>query len=136
EARRGNPRVWLVAHIDSKSQTMPMLIRIASSAGLVVATFFTGLMLVLALAGVDSVASLWPAVETAAIVAALPSISCFVRNTSQGALDNATGVVAVLLAAQSRDAPDALGVLVTSAEELGVSGARAWAASAPAEIQV
>ncbi|HUQ17969.1 MAG TPA: hypothetical protein VM099_00025, partial [Gemmatimonadaceae bacterium] len=27
-ARRGNPGVWLVAHIDSKSQTIPMLLRI------------------------------------------------------------------------------------------------------------
>src|SRR6266404_4487373 len=31
EARRGNPTAWLVAHIDSKSQTVPMLLRIASS---------------------------------------------------------------------------------------------------------
>src|SRR3954470_1933663 len=31
EARRGHPSVWLVAHLDSKSQTIPMLIRIAST---------------------------------------------------------------------------------------------------------
>jgi hypothetical protein len=28
-ATRGAPRVWLVAHLDSKSQPIPMLVRIA-----------------------------------------------------------------------------------------------------------
>ena len=27
EARRGNPRVWLVAHVDSKSQPIPTAVR-------------------------------------------------------------------------------------------------------------
>jgi len=29
-AARGQPRIWLVAHLDSKSQTLPMIARIAS----------------------------------------------------------------------------------------------------------
>jgi hypothetical protein len=40
-ARRGNPSVWLVAHIDSKSQTIPMLARIAS---IVVSVVAVGIM--------------------------------------------------------------------------------------------
>jgi len=55
---------------------------------------------------------------------------CFVRNHSNGAVDNASGVVAALLAAQSDSAPRDLGVVVTSGEELGLAGARAWALSA------
>jgi Zn-dependent M28 family amino/carboxypeptidase len=84
----------------------------------------------------DPVPSIWPALEVAAVVAALPSMLCFVRNDSHGALDNATGVAAVLLAAQSGSGPKELGVLITSAEELGLAGARAWAAEAKPGIQV
>jgi Zn-dependent M28 family amino/carboxypeptidase len=49
-----------------------------------------------------------------------------VGNDSDGALDNASGVATVLEAVQSwtRDAP--VGVLLPSAEELGLAGARAW----------
>jgi Zn-dependent M28 family amino/carboxypeptidase len=59
---------------------------------------------------------------------------CFVRNHSNGAVDNASGVVAALLASQSASAPRDLGVLITSAEELGLAGARAWALTAQLEI--
>src|SRR5215210_1015388 len=97
EARRGTPQVWLVAHIDSKSQTVPMLLRIASSLiggmttalallVILVSFFWTGLPL-----------SVWHVLALAAVVGALPSIFCFVRNESFGALDNATGVAAVLI---------------------------------------
>jgi Zn-dependent M28 family amino/carboxypeptidase len=50
-----------------------------------------------------------------------------VRARSHGALDNASGVAAVLLAAAEADPARPLGVLLTSAEELGLAGARAWA---------
>jgi putative aminopeptidase FrvX len=55
---------------------------------------------------------------------------CFVQNHSNGAVDNASGVVAALLASQSDAAPRDLGVVITSGEELGLAGARAWALSA------
>jgi Zn-dependent M28 family amino/carboxypeptidase len=55
---------------------------------------------------------------------------CFVQNHSNGAVDNASGVVAALLASQSDSAPRDLGVVITSGEELGLAGARAWALSA------
>ena len=135
EARRGDPRVWLVAHLDSKSQTVPMLVRIAGS-------ILLGVMLVLAflasigeLAGWHSV-RVWGVIEIGAILGALPGMLCFVTNSSRGALDNASGVVAVILAAQSDGAPADLGVLVTSGEELGLAGARAWAQSATGSLRV
>ena len=54
---------------------------------------------------------------------------CFVRNDSPGAVDNASGVAAVLIASQMTTAQN-LGVLITSGEELGLAGAREWAARA------
>ena len=136
EAKRGTPLVWLVAHIDSKSQTVPMLIRIAGSIALALILILTVASLLLSLLGVHRVSSLWPAVQIVAIIAALPGLACYVRNNSTGAVDNATGVVAVLLAAQSPAAPRDLGVLITSGEELGLAGARAWAVSAPKEARI
>jgi len=136
EARRGNPGVWLVAHIDSKSQTVPMLIRIVSSVALAIITALALLVLLLSLAGMSRVASAWPALQVTAVVAALPSVLCFVRNDSHGALDNASGVAATLIASGTILAPRNLGVLITSGEELGLAGARAWAAGATPEMQV
>jgi peptidase M28-like protein len=136
EARRGNPSVWLVAHLDSKSQTVPMLIRIASSVTLAVLTTAAFVAVLLSLVGLNGVRSVWPVLEIAAVVGALPSMLCFVRNDSPGALDNASGVAALLIACQSPSAPHNLGVVITSGEELGLAGARAWAAEAGPEISV
>jgi len=130
EARRGNPKVWLVAHIDSKSQTVPMLIRIASSIGLGTATMATWIVLLRSLVGDSPTASLWHGLVITAVALALPSMLCFVRNDSPGAVDNASGVAAVLIASQSGSALRDLGVLITSGEELGLAGARDWAARA------
>jgi hypothetical protein len=136
EAKRGNPSVWLVAHIDSKSQTVPILVRIASSVTLAIVTGLTFIVLLLTLVGVNPIVEVWHALVLAAVVAALPSIFCFVRNDSDGAVDNASGVVAVLLAAEGAGSLSGLGVLITSGEELGLAGARAWARSAPPGIKV
>lgn len=136
EARRGTPGVWLVAHIDSKSQTVPMLLRIASSVALGVITGLALLVILLSLVGAGPPVSAWHALALAAVVGALPAMLCFVRNESAGALDNASGVAAVLMASQAEAAPRDLGVLITSGEELGLAGARAWAATANAGITV
>jgi hypothetical protein len=133
EARRGAPRVWLVAHIDSKSQTVPMLVRIAGSVALATITALTIVAVLSAIIGLDGGPRLWDTLQIAAVVAALPGVSCFVRNKSVGAVDNATGVVAAILAAQSPSSPTNLGVLITSAEELGLAGARRWCGSAQSE---
>jgi peptidase M28-like protein len=135
EATRGAPRVWLVAHLDSKSQTVPMLIRIGGSVALTMVMVLALALLLLAIAGVEGVRALWPAVQVAAVLAALPGVFCLVTNSSTGAVDNASGVVAVLLAAESAQSPRELGVLVTSGEELGLAGARVWATTASASAR-
>jgi hypothetical protein len=121
EARRGTPRIWLVAHLDSKSQPIPILVRAAA----IVACVMLWVALV-AMAALQAKAG-WPMVTLAAVLAGLPVAISTVGSASPGALDNATGVAAVLLAAQRVDRSVPLGVLVTSAEELGLAGARAWA---------
>ena len=136
EARRGIPTVWLVAHLDTKSQTIPMLLRIAGSVSLYIAAM---------LVGFGGLAVLWwggiarPVLIIAlplAIFGALTAGLSFIGNKSPGAVDNASGVAAVLLAAQSADAPSSLGVLITSGEELGLAGAIAWARKSPAQLVV
>ncbi|MEO8194016.1 MAG: M28 family peptidase, partial [Gemmatimonadales bacterium] len=64
-----------------------------------------------------------------AAVASIPVILCFIGNKSRGALDNASGVASVLLAAEMLSPGVNVGVLITSAEELGLAGARAFAAT-------
>ena len=129
EAGRGNPSVWLVAHLDSKSQTVPMLVRIASSIGMAAVTLLATAVLLFSLfADRDAVAP-WRSIEISALIVALPSMLCWVRNQSAGAVDNASGVAAVLLAARSLSSVRDLGVLITSGEELGLAGARVWAAN-------
>lgn len=129
EATRGNARVWLVAHLDSKSQSIPMLARIASHVALVSAFF-------IAFAAAFANTFGWiksphfGLLAAIAAIAALPSLLCFVGNKSPGALDNATGVAAVLLAARLVAAEKSFGVLITSGEELDLAGARAWSATA------
>jgi hypothetical protein len=130
EARRGEPRVWLVAHLDSKSQTVPILVRIASSVVLAIVMVLSLIVLLLSLVDVSFPVATWHALALVAVVGALPSMCCFVQNRSNGAVDNASGVVAALLASQSDAAPRDLGVVITSGEELGLAGARAWALSA------
>lgn len=126
EARRGNPKVWLVAHLDSKSQTVPMLVRIASSIGLTLATVVAAVALLFLLAHPLEARGFWRTLEIAAIVVGLPSMLCVVRNDSPGAVDNASGVASVILAAQIVSSSLDIGVLITSAEELALAGARAW----------
>ena len=131
EASRGNPSLWLVAHIDSKSQTVPMLYRIGSVVLLNLMTVVALSALFLQLAGNSGIQSYWLLIALLAGIVSLPSLLCFVRNDSPGAVDNASGVTAVLLAARLIPRQKPLGILVTSAEELGLAGARAWAAGAP-----
>lgn len=132
EASRGDPDVWLVAHIDTKSQTVPMLYRIASAVLLSALVLATLMAAALQIAGVEEVRSYWLVISLAAAMAALPSLLCGVRDDSPGAVDNASGVAAVLLAARQVPREMPLGVLITSGEELGLAGARAWADSARA----
>lgn len=119
---------WFMAHLDSKSQPVPIAVR---AAGIVSTSLVTLLAAAYALAQcVDLVSgSLWLALTGAGVLSALPVVASTVGSRSPGALDNATGVTAVLLAAAAlpREAP--CRVCITSAEELGLAGARAWVES-------
>ena len=126
------PKIWLVAHTDSKSQTIGMLTRVGSIAiASLFNTFFAASMAVQAIGSPEAI-GLPPALfayqsammSLLTAFAVLPVALCFITNKSPGALDNATGVAAVLLAAEQIDASKNIGVLLTSAEEIGLAGAR------------
>lgn len=126
-ARRGEPITWLVAHQDTKSQPVPMLLRAAGIVGCIVCWIA---MVGLAVAQWSEFAHVhadtwhWPAM--ASVIFAIPVVLSVVTSVSPGAVDNGSGVAAVLLAAREADRTRPLGVLITSAEELGLAGARAF----------
>jgi hypothetical protein len=76
-------------------------------------------------------ASVWIWVAALALPATAPIVLSIVQARSPGALDDASGVAAVLLAAARVPRGTPLGVLLTSAEELGLAGSRAWARGRP-----
>jgi hypothetical protein len=125
-ARGGSPPVWLVAHTDSKSQPIPSAIRVAGIALLIASLTLAVLASATQLAA-GPYRMIWWAALACAVMGAPPVIASVVGARSAGAVDNASGVAAVLSAATQvrREVP--LGVLLPSAEELGLAGARAWA---------
>lgn len=129
EARRGRPAIWLVAHSDSKGQGISLLGRVVAVVAL--AAGMLGL-LVLLLVRRDGPVNWVPAALVAApmVVGGGLLSRSGPRNTSPGAVDNATGLTAVLVAAEAlRDCSD-VGVVITGAEEYAMAGARVWSAAA------
>lgn len=135
-ATRGSePQVWLVAHTDSKSQTIGMLVRVGSL--FLTWIFFVFLLLTMArqifgysvaMGFSEDVGRLQIAALTmVTIFAIVPFALCFITSKSPGALDNASGVAAVLLASKLVPREKSFGVLLTSGEELALAGARAFA---------
>jgi acetylornithine deacetylase/succinyl-diaminopimelate desuccinylase-like protein len=126
ELRSSEPRLWLVAHLDSKSQPVPILVR-AAGITLLGAVWIAGFVVEsMQLVGrIDGAPWMWAGLGAAAIVAAAPVIATTVGARSPGALDNATGVATVLAAAEDAQGTH-FGVCLTSGEELGLAGARAW----------
>jgi acetylornithine deacetylase/succinyl-diaminopimelate desuccinylase-like protein len=114
------PKVWLVAHLDSKSQPIPILVRALGIAG---CALIYWVALVVAVAGWRQP---WVWVTAAGIMAGLPVALSWVGNRSPGALDNASGVATVMLAAGRIPRGVPVGIVLTSAEELGLAGARAF----------
>lgn len=129
EASRGVPGVWLVAHLDTKNQPVPLLVRAAG----VVITLVGCASLLLVCVGVltGTISGDWAALPGwILVIGAIPlALSWVHHGGGTGALDNASGVAAVLRAAELVDPALPIGVLVTSAEELGLAGARAWLAA-------
>jgi hypothetical protein len=116
------PRVWLVAHLDSKWQPVSMIARVAG-------------VLTLGI-GIVALVVAWIVNEAVAPIAlgviglgAIPLLLSVVGDRNHGTLDNASGVAAVLEAAARVAADAPVGVLIADAEELALAGARAWARS-------
>jgi hypothetical protein len=125
--------VWLVAHLDTKSQPVPILVR-AVAIVLSAAIWVAAIVLAVAqLAGVaqSTTDGLWPTLVIFGLVAALPVAGTTVGVRSKGAVDNASGVATVLRVAELLPPSAHIGILLTSAEELGLAGARAWARDNP-----
>jgi len=135
-ATRGIPRVWLVAHLDSKSQPVAMLARVA---GIVISAGTLIVLAALALAAMSGEfvpAHAWHLLAVIGAVGSLPVIASVVGAKSPGALDNGSGIVTVLLAAEALPRDMSVGVLLTSAEELGMAGARAFARRRPPAMAI
>ena len=124
----GVPAVWLVAHLDSKSQPVPMALRVAGIVGSGATWIAAAVVASLQAAG-RPVHAAWPWVGAAGVLAGVPVLASVVGARSAGAVDDASGAAAVLLAAESLPRHVPVGVLLTSAEELGRAGARAFAAA-------
>jgi hypothetical protein len=132
----GPPAIWLTAHTDTKSQTIPMLVRVASVAAASVSFILLIAILVAGSTGFPEAMGISIQLTEAyalagsviAAIAVAPLALCFIGDESPGALDNATGVAAVLLPLEHLDPGLNVGVLITSAEEMGLAGARAFAA--------
>jgi len=121
------PRVWLVAHLDSKWQPVSMIARVAG-----VLTIGVGLVALVATWIVHAAAA--PIALGIIGLGAIPLVLSVVGDGNDGTLDNASGVAAVLEAAALIPGEVAIGVLVADAEELALAGARAWARSMPPAI--
>jgi hypothetical protein len=124
--RGAEPRVWLVAHLDSKSQPVPSAGRVAGIVLVCVAMLLAVAAAAMQLAVLPA-RTLWWGALAALVVGAPLVMASVVGARSDGAVDNASGVAAVLAAAAMLPSDCAIGVLLPSAEELGLAGARAWA---------
>jgi hypothetical protein len=123
--RGGVPRIWLMAHLDTKSQPVPMLLRMG---GIIVAS--AAMLTTIVASFIPKVYDLgnvfWVPVTIAGAAGSLAVLLSTVGNRSRGALDNASGVAAAMLSAIESPSRTPVGVLLTSAEEFGLGGAWAW----------
>ncbi|HEY8494787.1 MAG TPA: M28 family peptidase, partial [Myxococcota bacterium] len=126
------PRYVVMAHRDSKSQPLPTLGRIAAGA-----LAAGGWALTLALSGLAALDAGWGA-ASATIAAAGAGLAggallmlCGVGNHSPGALDNASGLAALLAIARAERSRADVAFLITDGEELGLAGAEALAPHLP-----
>ena len=119
------PTVWLVAHLDSKSQPVPSAVRVAAVVAIGGAVVCAAIAIALT-PGAASTRTLWWVVGCLSTAGAVPLVMSTVGNHSAGAVDNASGVAAVLAAAEVVRPALCIGVLLPSAEELGLAGVRAW----------
>lgn len=120
------PEYLVVAHRDSKSQPVSTFTR---AGGILLAAFAWLALAVQAVLALIDPAWRWaPGPLAAAGLAAAAGLIlglCRAENGSPGALDNATGLAALLALARREADQDDVAFLVTDGEELGLAGARA-----------
>ncbi|HEX6645189.1 MAG TPA: M28 family peptidase [Gemmatimonadales bacterium] len=127
-ARRGPGRVrrWIVAHVDTKAQGHSMAGRLVAVWLCILAAAALSILAVARLGGVPAPGAVAGAAG-ASLAAGVLASRGRLRGTTQGALDNGSGLVAALTAAALTKDP-ATGFLLTGAEEFGLVGARVLAA--------
>lgn len=125
------PRVWLTAHHDSKGQRLSMAGRLvavgAMSTGWIALVSFA----LLQCAGNDLGAGGWVVAGAWAGAGGVGTYLCGRPGASPGAVDNASGVVAVLAVLDALPKRVGLGVILPDGEEFGLQGARALLRDAP-----
>jgi hypothetical protein len=131
-----SPHLYLIAHYDSKSQRMSLVVRIT----LFMLAIIAGLILVvLTLLEVSTVFYL--PIGLLALAAAAPLLFLEIGNTSPGAIDNASSVGLVLhlaeILAQRTDWQDKLQImiLIPSAEEMTLMGSVAYVTVHEAQLR-
>jgi hypothetical protein len=124
-ARRpgSRPSVWLAAHYDSKGQPISMATRLLGAVAIVLGV--VGVLVALAVG-----ATLVPGIALTVAGTVVLSRNR-VSDDTPGAVDNASGVLAVLATVDRlpRNAP--VGLILPDAEEFGLVGARALARERP-----
>ena len=128
-ARAGaTPRYIFMAHLDSKSQPVPLAFR---GPAIILGILTWVAYVVYALLGLlDPVLVRGDVTAVLAVLAGaagLLLVFCWTGNTSPGALDNASGLATILTLAEAERDRDDIAFLVTDAEELGLVGARSIA---------
>lgn len=109
--RSAHPPIWLVAHYDSKGQPISMAVRLIGFGALVLGV----LMLLVAI----------PPAMVVLALAVLVLSQNRINDNSPGALDNASGLVAIFMALDQLGDRTNVGVIFPDAEEFGLVGARA-----------
>jgi hypothetical protein len=119
------PRYIFMAHLDSKSQPMPLAFR---GPAIILALLSWIAFIIFALLGLLDPVWIRTDINTVlgviAFIAGVLLVFCWVENRSPGALDNASGLATVLALAESEKDRDDVAFLITDAEELGLVGAR------------
>jgi hypothetical protein len=136
----GAANVLLVAHYDSKSQRIPIVVRVACfSLAMAGIALYTAAVFAEALgAGLGAAA---PALAALTVAAGAPLLFLDVGNASPGAIDNASGAgTAIHVAECVARRPELAAavnvrVLITGAEELGVLGPIAYLAQHEPELR-
>lgn len=124
------PHLILAAHYDSKSQRLPLVLRLALFVVLIGGSFFFILLNLISLVA-EAFLPMAIIMGTLVIISGMPLLFMGNGNDSPGAIDDASGVGLILHMAEVIAEWDAyldklnVTLLITSAEEMGVKGALA-----------